>query len=231
MPNVVNPRARIMDERWYHKLLRDNILSPLQSRVFGRIADARMAQQWMRGVRDEFEAVMANPNLGEAEALEAVSRFNTYQRAAFVKKITRAFGVNVNPLMPDSVIAPVLRERLRENVFLIKSIPEKLLGQVDDQFSKVLREKGFDRGAMRKMLEQRFGVANSRAKFIARDQTNKAIGELNAARNKQLNIERYRRMTAGDERVRESHAVLNNQVFRWDEPPSVGHPGADYNCR
>lgn len=231
MPNVVNPRPRIMDERWYHKLLKDRILSPLQSRVFARIAEAQLAKEWMRGVTEEFYKFIDDPNLGEAEAAEAVARFNNYQRAEFVKKMSRAFGVNVSPLMPDSVIAHILRERLSENVRLIKSIPEQLLGQVDDHFARVFSEQGFDRGALRKMLEERFGVANSRAKLISRDQVNKAIGELNAARNKQLGIEYYRWQTAGDERVRPDHAALNGTRQRWDTPPGVGHPGFDIQCR
>ncbi len=37
--------------------------------------------------------------------------------------------------------------------------------------------------------------------------------------------------TQGDGKVRESHAVNNGKVFAWDNPPEVGHPGEDYNCR
>ncbi|MES2905860.1 MAG: phage minor head protein [Pseudomonadota bacterium] len=37
--------------------------------------------------------------------------------------------------------------------------------------------------------------------------------------------------TAGDEKVRASHAENEGKIFSWDEPPEVGHPGEGYNCR
>ncbi len=37
--------------------------------------------------------------------------------------------------------------------------------------------------------------------------------------------------TRGDEKVRPSHAALEGQVFSWDNPPAIGHPGEDHNCR
>lgn len=37
--------------------------------------------------------------------------------------------------------------------------------------------------------------------------------------------------TEGDDLVREEHAQRDGEIFAWDEPPSGGHPGEDYNCR
>lgn len=37
--------------------------------------------------------------------------------------------------------------------------------------------------------------------------------------------------TSGDNKVRASHAANNGKIFAWDNPPEVGHPGEDYNCR
>lgn len=37
--------------------------------------------------------------------------------------------------------------------------------------------------------------------------------------------------TAGDGKVRESHAERNGQVYSWDTPPDGGHPGEAPNCR
>ncbi|MBE6452842.1 MAG: hypothetical protein E7012_05075 [Alphaproteobacteria bacterium] len=37
--------------------------------------------------------------------------------------------------------------------------------------------------------------------------------------------------TEGDDLVRDEHAQREGKVFAWDEPPSGGHPGEDYNCR
>jgi hypothetical protein len=37
--------------------------------------------------------------------------------------------------------------------------------------------------------------------------------------------------TAGDSKVRSSHARRNGRTFSWDNPPEGGHPGEAYNCR
>lgn len=37
--------------------------------------------------------------------------------------------------------------------------------------------------------------------------------------------------TRNDGKVRSSHADREGQVFSWDDPPTGGHPGKDYNCR
>ena len=37
--------------------------------------------------------------------------------------------------------------------------------------------------------------------------------------------------TAGDDKVRPSHAEREGQVFSWDNPPDGGHPGEAPNCR
>jgi hypothetical protein len=37
--------------------------------------------------------------------------------------------------------------------------------------------------------------------------------------------------TAGDDKVRPSHAANEGKIFAWANPPDTGNPGEDYNCR
>ena len=37
--------------------------------------------------------------------------------------------------------------------------------------------------------------------------------------------------TAGDSKVRSSHADRNGKTYSWYDPPEGGHPGEAYNCR
>ena len=37
--------------------------------------------------------------------------------------------------------------------------------------------------------------------------------------------------SAGDDKVRDSHAERNGQLFAWADPPAGGHPGTEPNCR
>ena len=54
---------------------------------------------------------------------------------------------------------------------------------------------------------------------------------INQLRQEDLGVERYVWRSRDDDRVRSSHAENDDQVFRWDSPPSGGHPGQAPNCR
>lgn len=61
------------------------------------------------------------------------------------------------------------------------------------------------------------------------------MGKINSNINKQrqldLGVESYTWQTAKDERVRTDHRHKQGKNFRWDEPPSGGHPGEPIGCR
>jgi SPP1 gp7 family putative phage head morphogenesis protein len=80
-------------------------------------------------------------------------------------------------------------------------------------------------------LEARGGVSGSRAELIARDQTLKLNGQISATRQQRAGVESYTWSTSLDDRVRDEHAELEGQQFDWLNPPEVGHPGEDINCR
>lgn len=54
---------------------------------------------------------------------------------------------------------------------------------------------------------------------------------INAERQQALGIDRYVWRSRDDALVRPGHAVRDDRVFFWDEPPEGGHPGEAYNCR
>jgi predicted chitinase len=46
-----------------------------------------------------------------------------------------------------------------------------------------------------------------------------------------LQLDRYTWRSRDDARVRSAHAVNDDQVFAWSDPPEGGHPGEAWNCR
>lgn len=85
--------------------------------------------------------------------------------------------------------------------------------------------------ALSDQLRERYGVSNSRANLIARDQVLKLNGDINHRRQTVVGIQDYTWSTSRDERVRKSHQALQGTRQKWISPPSVGHPGQDYQCR
>lgn len=145
----------------------------------------------------------------------------------------------------DTGLKPALDQFQDRNVGLIKTLVGK---QLDDVRSIVEEAES---GAWRvevlsDKLKDSFGVSESRANLIARDQVLKLNGQLTQTRQKGAGITKYIWTTAGDERVRGNpdgpnprglHYDLDGTTQSWDAPPEIsedgrtGHPGDDYQCR
>lgn len=135
-----------------------------------------------------------------------------------------------------------------DNVRLIKSINQELLGQVQEiVYSGVRRGVGF--ASLAEEFGKAFTISKKRAKLIARDQINKLNADLTRHRHLMLGIDNYKWSTAKDERVRTSHEVLEGKICSyidisvykdklddsWNSRKLIGatlsHPGQDVLCR
>jgi len=119
---------------------------------------------------------------------------------------------------------------VRENVRLIKTIPDQYFDRIDGIITRGIRQ-GKHVGEVGKELQKAVGISRNRAKFIARDQTAKLNAEMQGIRQVSVGIKKYEWSTSEDERVRPSHASKNNRKYKWSDPPATGHPGEDYQCR
>ena len=145
--------------------------------------------------------------------------------------IKSSVGVDISPVLTQSgPILDALRAATKDNIDLIKSIPEQYFEKLGDAVGKNM-ERGMRFEDLAKEIERIGDVTESRAKLIARDQTSKMNGAFNQARQTSLGIDKYQWQTSGDERVRPEHDANDGEVFRWDSPPATGHPGHDVNCR
>jgi SPP1 gp7 family putative phage head morphogenesis protein len=128
---------------------------------------------------------------------------------------------------------------VRRNVRLVENLSDDLHLRVQRSVSQAAIN-----GTTAKALssELQFGFTQRRARLIARDQIAKATSNLNQMRQQQAGIDNYVWSTSIDERVRgnptgkyphaaPSHWAREGETFRWDEPPSGGHPGEPVNCR
>ena len=146
--------------------------------------------------------------------------------------IKSSVGVDISPVLTQSgPILDALRAATKDNIDLIKSIPEQYFEKLGDAVGKNM-ERGMRFEDLAKEIERIGDVTESRAKLIARDQTSKMNGAFNQARQTSLGIDKYQWQTSGDERVRKDHAENDGKVFSWNDPPDgTGHPGHDVNCR
>lgn len=137
-----------------------------------------------------------------------------------------------------------------------KPIKERLATEMDETTKQATRDfaygeivklrdeltlmiaSGAPRQDIRDYIDARLDVGETRAKFIARQETSLYTSKLKEAQYKDAGIGEYIWKTVGDSRTRHDHRVLHNKRFSWDNPPVVddrtkrtGHPGEDFNCR
>lgn len=136
-------------------------------------------------------------------------------------------GIRPSELGVDKAIT----EARRDNIALV----EKAHRVYADDVREVMNDPAtFGKRVedIRDDLLSRGRVSESRAELIARDQTLKLNGAINQARQTDAGVDSYEWSTSLDERVRDSHAAHEGQVFQWSDPPEeTGHPGEDYQCR
>ncbi len=231
-PAPIHPRRK--DEREYNRQVKRRILDPLFKQLIRPLNKAVDLRNQMlmetEYIFNQFDRDVM-PQASEELSQDQILKLNRYHKSKLYSTFKSALGVDVRPQTQDLAVRGLLQDRIQENVGLITSIPKKLQGQLLDAYDDTLVKHGFDQQELKKVLQNRFKVTASRAKLITRDQTSKTIGSLTEARHKQLGITGYTWLTAGDERVRESHMALNGTEQTWGIAPSVGHPGHDIQCR
>lgn len=161
-------------------------------------------------------------------AREFAQRTTSYQRIQLGRQVKAALGADV--FASDRKLPAITSHFINENVQLIKSIPGDVISEVHGVINRAFTN-ATPHDVVARQIEERFGVGQSRARLIARDQIGKIYGQTNAARQKELGIESFVWRTVGDERVRDEHEALNGEEFRYDDPPDEGLPGEPIQCR
>lgn len=153
---------------------------------------------------------------------------STFQRHQLSRVMASAVGADLFSREPN--LRPQLEAFVQSNVQLIEGIGPKVAQDVEAAALRAV-QTGMLHKDLAIELEEKYGFAPERARFIARDQVGKLYGNLQQVRQRGLGIESYLWRTANDDRVREEHDEREGVEFRWDDPPEDGHPGEAVNCR
>lgn len=106
------------------------------------------------------------------------------------------------------------------------------------QMSDYVLNEGYNTNYIAKLIENSYARSNKNWTFIARQESNLILAEYNKTKMLEIGFNKYIWSTAMDERVRESHKVLNGRIFNYNNPPIVdprtgetANPSEQYNCR
>lgn len=133
-----------------------------------------------------------------------------------------------------------IRERYTTNMKL------KIQGWADSEVRR-LRERvqksvnqGYRHETLVKAIKERAKVTETKARFLARNETSIMMANFREARYRAAGVQRYRwQCSKGSPThpVREFHKRLDGTLQSWNSPPIIDqngnrrHPGQDYNCR
>lgn len=124
-------------------------------------------------------------------------------------------GVDIFKSLGNESLDEIANSWAVTNSRLIKSIPETMLNDVS-----LIIQTGFREGTgiydLKNQIQTKFGVAENRARLIARDQVAKLNSNYIRDEHAKLGITEYEWVTSDDERVRESHKVMNGKICQWN---------------
>lgn len=161
-----------------------------------------------------------------------INRGNIQNQAEVSTNLKNQTGIDLSAYLRNS---PNIVERVHEltvsNIQLIKSIRTQYLDKVQNAVMQAMIQGTLNKD-LGEQLKKLGKDAESRAMLIARDQSSKLNAALTQARHEDVGVTKYMWSTSGDERVRDSHAEKDGQIFEYANPPAdTGHPGHDVNCR
>lgn len=156
---------------------------------------------------------------------EQVSDFN---RRQFHRSMRKAYGIDITKR------EPWLRSELAawesRNLSLIRSIPEQYVDRLQGQIVQAVQQ-GRTSKQVQALIRETYDVPKKRAALIADDQIGKLNGNLTQLRQRSIGVKEYQWRGVLDSRERPEHRAREGQIFKWNSPPSDGHPGESIRCR
>lgn len=157
-------------------------------------------------------------SIASSIANRIVGTANKVNAERFDKKASNTFGIDLKGVLASS--GQAVRDQLeidrQLNASLIKSVATEFKQEISDTIMANV-QSGERSTNLITQIKERYGVSQSRAKMIARDQTSKLNGSLVKARSQALGSKTYTWSCVMDERARQDHKVMNGKLCKWDD--------------
>lgn len=246
-PDIVEARFRGELDRLVERMQREvtrelyRLYRTPEAKIEGLAMDASfasMAARLVKTLQDKFTALWVERAGGLAKAwANGISRQAAVSLGQSLKEVSG--GVTLKTDTISGTVGDVVKASVKQNVALIKSIPEKYFLEVEGAVMRSI-QSGRGMADLQPDLEARYGITKRRAALIARDQTAKATSAINRARMEGLGMKKFEWIhSGGGKEPRHLHKYeLNGKIFSIDNPPIIdertgqrGLPGELINCR
>jgi len=213
--------------------VRENVL-PAYDRtapVFAKDAMVRDVDEWVWSDLDNLTSRLV---AAATEMVRRVLRLESQRHTrSFMAAARRALGIDLSVVVREEDLEAFLDLAGMRSANLITGLADDVRKKIKDRtIAAVL--SGDTSANLRKALAKEFGLADNRAKVIARDQISKVTSDLNKARHQQAGITEYVWTTAHDERVRALHRSLDGKRYAYGQQTGAEQglpPGQPIMCR
>lgn len=145
----------------------------------------------------------------------------------------------ISPKFDEEQVSKIAKEYNNNMKLSIKGWTEEKVKELRSLVQeKVMNGERYE--GLAKIIQESYGTTQSKAQFLARQETNLLTTKMKETRYESAGVSEYKwRCVAGskDHPVRPMHKIHDNKIFRFDNPPIVDkkgnrkNPGEDYNCR
>lgn len=172
---------------------------------------------------------------------QQIQGFNLLQQNKAAKAV---LGIDI--FKPDPKLAPLVESWAAENAKLIGSVGQGYVDRVSTIVQSGVRG-GQSSATVAQQVREATGVSERKATLIARTEVAKLNSNITQHRQRMVGIDFYEWSASQDERVRDSHAIMDGRLCRWDDAtvysPDNGktwvsrgsgemlHPGEAILCR
>ena len=217
------------DWREYNRTLHQVVLYPLIKELNKRIV---RAERDYKSVQKAIKNIKTDPSMAGltgAAAKTQAAKLLKQHNAEFERTMKEHLGIRYR-ITDNYRVDQLMQKFIKDNVSLVKTIPPRLHAALERDIIKLQQKGPFDQKALSDTLSKNYNSAGYNLRRLTRDQTSKAVGNLNHIRQTDAGLTEYIWRTSGDERVRSSHRVLRGRRFKWSSPPPEGHPGHPIQC-
>lgn len=212
------------------KAVKDDLLPVVEAELKGQRFVGDAEEGWFDRLADLAKALSRNVSnlVSNILSLESIKHTDN-----FVKKAKKKLGVDLGAVVRASDNEQYLVNAGLRNAGLIKGLSDDVVKRVQVEVMDAVLQ-GRTARELRDALTKGFGIADNRAKVIARDQISKLNADLNERRHTQAGVNKYEWSTSADERVRPLHRDLNGKHYEYGKPTGAENglpPGQPILCR
>lgn len=181
-------------------------------------------------INENMLAKVATLQIGEDKIRDVKTKYKS-----IIKSIDEQIEISVDLTEAEKEI--IVKEYKNNLELYIKNFLDEETKKLRDEVEQSVNA-GYRAEHLKELIKERYRVSESKAEFLAKQETSLLTSKYTQMRYKDAGINKYIWSTSGDNRVRHDHKELDGKIISYDDPPIVdkatgrkAHAGEDFGCR